>query len=163
MSVPFSLLLYHVFTIFASCSLDGVEVRLINALASKMNFSAVFAWPSDGSNWGYVRVNGTLSGMIGTSCCHWLPTCAVPYHHGTVRRQAAGWPVDSEALNVLSEQSRAGEGRRLHTWGLGGGGGGSGGLGNCRYKIIIPNVVLHQNQLIGMTKYVVCNVRRLRE
>jgi hypothetical protein len=75
---------------FASCSLDGVEVRLINALASKMNFSAVFAWPSDGSNWGYVRGNGTLSGMIGTSCCDWLPTCAVPYHHGTVRPQAAG-------------------------------------------------------------------------
>jgi hypothetical protein len=52
--------------VFTCCSLDGIEVRLINALACKMNFIAVFAWPSDGSNWGYVRGNGTLTGMIGT-------------------------------------------------------------------------------------------------
>jgi hypothetical protein len=47
--------------------LDGIEVRLINALASKMNFTAVFAWPSDRFNWGFVWGNGTLTGMIGTA------------------------------------------------------------------------------------------------
>jgi hypothetical protein len=48
------------------CSLDGIEVRLINALASKMNFTAVFALPTDGYNWGFVFDNGTINGMIGT-------------------------------------------------------------------------------------------------
>jgi hypothetical protein len=52
-------------TSFGFCSLDGIEVRLVNALAGKMNFSAHFVLPSDGTNWGWVHVDGALSGMLG--------------------------------------------------------------------------------------------------
>jgi hypothetical protein len=58
----------------ASCSacfsVDGIEVRLVNALASKMNFSLIISLPSDGSYWGWVQYNGTTTGMIGESQLH---------------------------------------------------------------------------------------------
>ena len=56
---------HYLSAVCSCCSLDGIEVRLINVLASKMNFTAVFAWPSDDFNWGFVWVNGTLTGLIG--------------------------------------------------------------------------------------------------
>jgi hypothetical protein len=49
----------------ACFSVDGIEVRLVSALASKMNFSAMFSLPSDGSYWGWVQYNGSVTGMIG--------------------------------------------------------------------------------------------------
>jgi hypothetical protein len=52
------------------CSLDGIEVRLVNALASKMNFTVSISLPSDGSNWGWIQYNGSITGMIGVSQFH---------------------------------------------------------------------------------------------
>jgi hypothetical protein len=58
---------------------------VVNALASKMNFSARFALPSDGRNWGWVNLNDTLSGMIGARTLVDQASC----HHGTTRPGAA--------------------------------------------------------------------------
>ncbi|XP_069683259.1 glutamate receptor ionotropic, delta-1-like [Periplaneta americana] len=44
--------------------LDGIEVRLMKTLADKMNFTPRFMLPSDGSHWGWVQFNGTVTGMI---------------------------------------------------------------------------------------------------
>jgi hypothetical protein len=57
-------------------------MHLVNALASKMNFSVIISLPSDGSHWGWVQYNGTVTGMIGESRFHWLHVCT-DITHGT--------------------------------------------------------------------------------
>ncbi|PNF27432.1 hypothetical protein B7P43_G16907 [Cryptotermes secundus] len=45
-------------------SVDGIEVRLVNTLASTMNFTVIISLPHDGYYWGWVHYNGSVSGMI---------------------------------------------------------------------------------------------------
>jgi hypothetical protein len=54
----------------------------MNALASKMNFSVIISLPLDGSYWGWVRYNGSITGMIGASLFHCLHV-STDTTHGT--------------------------------------------------------------------------------
>ncbi|PSN38035.1 hypothetical protein C0J52_21385, partial [Blattella germanica] len=46
-------------------NLAGVEVELVQTLAEKMNFTPSYSLPRDGSHWGYLMENGTITGMSG--------------------------------------------------------------------------------------------------
>jgi len=85
---------HYLSAVCSCCSLDGIEVRLINVLASKMNFTAVFAWPRDQYNWGFIWDNGTLAGMIGTPSRDWprrLRICQWILRLSTYRGMGAIW------------------------------------------------------------------------
>ena len=46
-------------------SLAGVDVELLRVLASKMNFTVNYSFPTDGTHGGWLMNNGTISGMVG--------------------------------------------------------------------------------------------------
>ncbi|XP_068201661.1 ionotropic receptor 21a-like [Palaemon carinicauda] len=48
-----------------SISYDGLEIRLLMVMASKLNFSAEISLPRDGEKWGRKLANGTWTGAVG--------------------------------------------------------------------------------------------------